>query len=241
MSLREHLDWQLDFLDASIARYDDYEEHEAVRIAVCLRILCYDGGRGKSILSQLGVRDTTRFVDTSIPTTTEPAMPWRLLVHRLPIGYAPRLYAPVQAHANDPDRRVSFSEWWDGVAFVFGDLLFTRGRVILFAANEDGGAHVDPEITEAFHQLRSSGAAKAGGHLTRLVRHPFWELLRQMAHEIQLTAFENMPDRAPTPRHRLAKDGDPGSGFLSSLWLVSKADGRMPPPDDWYVPPGVPE
>ena len=230
-SLQEHLLWQLDFLDASVARFDLLEEHEALRIAVCLRILLFDGG-GQSILTQLGVRKPMQFVDTSVPEAPSSPMPWRLLVFWLPEGGRARLYAPAQGHGNDPTRRVSFNDWWNGTAFVLDNLRFTRGEVIRFVANQDGGAHVDSQISEAFAQLRTAGTAKAGGHLTRLLRHPYWELLRQMAYEVQLTMAEAMPGIAPKARERNAGPGV----IVSGVWFSTPGE-EVALADNWYVPP----
>ena len=236
--LNEHLLWQLEFLDASVERFDAGHETEAMRIATCLRILCHDTRNGTSLLTQLGLREATQFVDTSTPRSGVPSMPWRLLVHRLPFGHRPRLYAPAQAHGNDPDLRVSFLDWWNGVAFIYGADRFTRWDVIRYVANQDGGAHVDPNLGRAYLDLKTAGTALAGSHLTRLVRHPFWELLRQMAYEMQLTMVEaSLPIEPPPVRERVGNKTTPA--VITHTIYATTGDGQqVGPADDWYVTPG---
>jgi hypothetical protein len=55
---------QVDFLRASAERFDAGQEHEAKRLALTIRVLVYDSGNGDSLLAQLGLKSTLRFLDT---------------------------------------------------------------------------------------------------------------------------------------------------------------------------------
>ena len=68
---------------------------------------------------------------------------------------------------------------------------FTRRDIILTVANQDGGAHVDPEIDEAYHRLaneHSIGFISVGPdgqkpleHIEKVyVRQIAWELIQSM-------------------------------------------------------------
>ena len=59
-----------------------------------------------------------------------------------------------------PDRRsprmVPLDEWWEQVVYIVGPgNAFTRRELVLTAADTDGGAHVDEEVTSEYERLAS--------------------------------------------------------------------------------------
>lgn len=55
-------------------------------------------------------------------------------------------------------RPVSIQEWWEGEsAFVYEKIKYSRKKVILIAANQDGGAHVADKV-DRFYEALSQGA-----------------------------------------------------------------------------------
>lgn len=212
---REHLRWQLEFLDASIARYDDGHESEALRIAVVARVLLYDTGRSKSLLTQLGVRTATRLT-TTMPTPEQADNDWGILVIEMPTDREWRLRAPVDRHGWT-DRTLPPDEWWNEPILRAGDNRYTRGEIIKDVANTDGGAHVDPELREAYDHLWRSGLRGATASHGIVVRGPAWELMRQIGYEIQVTAARELLGEAPAPRVRKPPPGGP-SGIVSAIY-----------------------
>jgi hypothetical protein len=207
--LREHLSWQLDFLASSIQRYEAGHEQEALRIATVLRILFHDKGMSHSLLGQLGFRDTWRWVDTGQPPDGHEPMPWRLLWIEFAgkRGESFRYAAPLDKHDNAPDVRVPFAAWWTGTVFQDNNgETFTREQLIRFVADQDGGAHVDPGVHPRYHALSRGGSAglPSRTYLPGVYVHtPVWELIRQIAYEVQATVHAEMPDVAPVPAGRL--------------------------------------
>jgi hypothetical protein len=63
--LMEHLYQQIAFLRRSASQYDNGEFSEAKRLATTLRILLHDSHTSKSLLTQLGLKEKLRFVDTA--------------------------------------------------------------------------------------------------------------------------------------------------------------------------------
>lgn len=57
---------QRGFLEVSAASYDNGIESEAKRLAVAIRVLVYDRGRSKSLLTHLGVKAHLGFSDTAL-------------------------------------------------------------------------------------------------------------------------------------------------------------------------------
>jgi hypothetical protein len=98
--------------------------------------------------------------------------------------------------------RMPFATWWesDSVANDKG-VSVSRRRIVLGAANKDGGAHVDPKL-ERFYENLANGKYAIGitGDLTYDGDPPFEQgvthypsnghlaLLRQFAHEVLQTA-----------------------------------------------------
>ena len=64
--LSQHLQEQLEFLQASAGAYDQGFEGEAKRLAVSIRVLVHDTSNSNSLLGQLGQKDI-KFLDSAIP------------------------------------------------------------------------------------------------------------------------------------------------------------------------------
>lgn len=204
-SVYEHIGWQLDVLDASIARYDIGYVHEAQRIATCLRILCFDSRTGGdrssvSLLRQLDFLDHWEFTDTAPVDDGTLGIPWSICAQDMPTGHGVRWRA--RGAELDEGRQSSFKEWWDGTILKTVDEKYTRAQIVMGVTNQDGGAHVDPKLDSWYHHL----AVAAGMHgstavVEQVIRHPIWELIRQIGYELQATASRYNP-KVPKPRVR---------------------------------------
>jgi len=87
-------------------------------------------------------------------------------------------------------RSTPFDDWWSGVLTDFADNVLSRERLINIAANQDGGAHVDPGIDEDYAGLsRDNGLgllqATAAGEIP--MPNPVPATIRQIAHEVLKT------------------------------------------------------
>lgn len=246
-STEEHLDWQFDFLRASLERYDAGHEPEALRVASALRVLCYDKGRSRSLLGQLGYKDSWRWVDTGQPPNGWNLLPFGFLHVEVPNGRSPRVVAPCEHHSNQGGVRSDFRAWWAGRVFDIDGHVYTREDLVTSVANMDGGAHVDPSLKAIYHQIAYSGALGIPGRTSDssvVVRTPVWEALRQIGYEVQATATAEIPDRfaAPTtrdfddtPRIRMAGR----IAFGASRPPLDEAGGSPPDPaGDPPLPPG---
>lgn len=151
--IEEHLERQLRLLQKSCAEYDGGDTDEAGRIATIIRILAYDHGQSRSLLSQLSMKGIAFMASA-------PVISGRNLLGDAPLtmmqmngagaGYVPRLndgppYTP---------RSISFDDWWnEAVIRLHDDSRLTRGELVLMMTNQDGGAHVDPEIDALYHRI----------------------------------------------------------------------------------------
>ena len=86
---------------------------------------------------------------------------------------------------------LSVHDWWDQIVWVVkGDQKLTRGVIILAAANQDGGAHVDSTLTPVYEALAADGIA--GTYVARsadieqrgTLENAHFVSLRQMAYEV---------------------------------------------------------
>jgi hypothetical protein len=154
--LQERLREQYGFLTRSAAAYDAGIQSEAQRLAVALRVLLHDEGKSRSVLGQLGVLDRLRFEDTALypsPTLVSKAglvmVQWRAgqdATHVPPLGDL----VPLRVHPPLPFRR-----WWSvKVIEGSGGRTYSRRALVLTMANQDGGAHVDPELDADYEVLR---------------------------------------------------------------------------------------
>jgi hypothetical protein len=209
VDLREKLSEQLGFLRASMAGYDAGSIAEAKRLATSIRVLVHDAqapapsGKSKrklsiSLLTLLGIKNYP-WLDTSIGRHSFHNTGF---MHLVAVSAQGR-YVPFLDRPDVPDRFISFPRWWRGVVLFDGrdDLELTREKAVLGAANQDGGAHVDPELNETYARFlndnpfslyrgHGDGAFRFGGRppppedgLTGAIHAS----IRQIAHEVLRT------------------------------------------------------
>jgi hypothetical protein len=80
-----------------------------------------------------------------------------------------------------------FDTWWAAPVFVGKDRkMLTRKDLVLIAANQDGGAHVDPALDKKYDglsKLNSMGLVAVENGKARPMEGPERAAIRQIAHE----------------------------------------------------------
>jgi hypothetical protein len=183
--LEEKLEEQLAYLQRSANLYDQGNEDEAPRLAIALRILLHDTPRSRSLLGQLE-RKNIKFFDSAVPFDPKNVLPFGGLIN-ISLGAPPR-YVPMFDNPSSGMRKVGFAEWWDRIVFCDQDKRqLSRKGIVITAANQDGGAHVDPILDDAYAGLSKNGSLgwlardKEGPHP---LQQPQRAAIRQIAHEV---------------------------------------------------------
>ncbi len=197
--LEDHLATQIQFMQRSAKSFDDGEHEEAVRLATSIRILLHDTSTSHSLLGQLG-RKEARFFDTSFPLNRDSATSHGGLVWIALGKPATRFVAMLD---DVPEvRQIEFDAWWNTPVFVDEQRReLSRKNLILTAANQDGGAHVDPHIDEVYSDLsrnNSLGWMASDGVFSRPITGAERVAIRQIAHEVLKTIVDGY---ALSPSH----------------------------------------
>ena len=150
---REYLDLenalleQISLMESSIIGFDLGHFEESKRIATSLRILLHDTSISKSLLGQLSVKDKLWFYDVAWEYDGKNLLSEDLLLDM----FSPRLVISAEAHTK------KFDEWWDKQVIMStggtSPTTFTRKDFVLFLANQDGGAHVDPLLDRNYYEM----------------------------------------------------------------------------------------
>jgi hypothetical protein len=190
--LEAHLLEQLEFLEASADAYDNGRLAEAKRIAVVARVLCHESRTSHALLSQLG-RHNGQYLSTAIPH--EPTnMGTHSGLTAMGIGGEEQGYfAPLD---DTPlPHWLPFDEWWTETVVVDDRRnRLSRRDLVLTAANQDGGAHVDPSLDERYARITKENS------LAWVVQTPTGSrpipnaekaALRQIGHELLRTFRPN--------------------------------------------------
>lgn len=190
--LEELLVEQINFLEASADAFDKGFESEAKRLAVTTRVLLHNTSNSHSLLSQLGHK-TVLFWSTALPNEPGNETPHGGLVFMTLGGNESKYVAMLD---DVPQlRQISFDEWWNSEVFT-DDQKHTLSRkdLILTAANQDGGAHVDPGLDETYARLskdNSMGWVTTDASGTKPMPGPERAAIRQIAHEVLKTLKPN--------------------------------------------------
>lgn len=184
--LAQHLKRQIKFLRNSAVAYDQGDHSEALRIAVALRVLCYDKPGSPSLLKFLGKQDTVQLVTTAkaLPTTiSDHPLEFGELLGGLVLGETMH-YAPIP----EDSPTLACSEWWSETVLIRNNEPYSREHVILTAAHKDGGAHVDKpnkrlkELREGFWMKVHKNAA--GEEIRESMGDTHFRMLRRFADEL---------------------------------------------------------
>lgn len=217
--LEEHLSEQLQFLQASCDAFDNGFDAEAKRIATVIRILVHDTQASHSLLGQLGKKDGY-FFDTAPPIDPKNLMSESPL---LMIGLGKDKYlaaldsGPSYAHRYRP-----FQGWWEDPIFKDSKgRTLSRRDLVLTAANQDGGAHVDPALDETYADLAKNNAlgwTASDDNGEKPMSGAVKAAIRQIGHEML---------RALLKGYRKERPEDPTIG--ASLFGASVIEGDSPP------------
>ncbi len=196
--LQEALSQQVQFLNTSCQAFDDGNESEALRIAGVLRTLLHDTDKSKSLLEQLGIKDKMQFIDSAdpidpIPTDRQHNGHTIMVVSGMPglFGIRPTMEGTklIALQSLKPNARgsVSFDDWWT-MGCIPGENRARHSRewLIKQMANKEGGAHVDPEITRGYAELRTSGMGMtvSSNGIDGFINSPANVSVRQIAWEL---------------------------------------------------------
>lgn len=183
----EHLKKQIKFLERSCESYDNGYVDEGVRIATIIRVLIHNTKSSTSLLKHLNattINLATSTTDPSPQTISYMGM-GAIRYENGQIKYLPNLgLLPFSGH-------VPVSKWWDQVVMVVDKgHRITRKQIVLGAANNDGGAHVDSKLNKEYEALAQDGVmgvicSTSGGVESREPTRDVHLLsLRQMAFEL---------------------------------------------------------
>ena len=154
----EQLDRQIQFLQRSCDAFDNGYHDESIRIAVVLRVLFHSTRSSTSLIRHLNAENIC-LVDSRPPLSPTAVSYQGLGMHVLGSNseFVPNLgKTPI---LNPP---ATLNEWWNQICFVLnGSVRITRKDLVLGAANKDGGAHVDANLSAEYEALSRDGALGA--------------------------------------------------------------------------------
>lgn len=185
----EQLRHQLGFVERSCAAYDAGHLEEAVRIATTVRVLIHNTKNSTSLLSLLGARNinllsTVREIDPNGDGRRRPVS-----FHGLggsSVGPNGQMSHTPSLDRSLTKRDMPTLEWWEQIVYMVDGVLIRRCDLVLGAANQDGGAHVDRKLAPAYEAIRRGmfvqvSPAKLAG---RVVDSTYAMGLRQIGYEI---------------------------------------------------------
>lgn len=155
-NFRDHLSRQLAFLNRSCDSFDAGFHDEAIRIATVIRVLVHQTKSSTSLLKHLNAT-TINLLSTVPPTTPNMAMSMGMGAIRMStdgsFSYFPSL-------GDSPFKElVPVSKWWEQEVMIMNSTRLTRRKIVLAAANQDGGAHVDTKLNKEYEALTKPGFA----------------------------------------------------------------------------------
>lgn len=121
-------------------------------LASCFRILFHHHGRNKSLLNQLEIVEQIEMVSTSSNFDPSNIFPFMGLL-TMRVGSNAASYFPKEIQ--NEFKTLKFDKWWSE-EIVINDSnrhKWTRKDLVTYAAEQDGGSHVDPKVDLKYYQL----------------------------------------------------------------------------------------
>lgn len=188
---RELID-QLQLLRHDCQQFDSGFEPAAKRIALSLRVLLHHHRQSNALLHQLNLR-SGQFLDTAGPLKPNNCATDFKLLAIVMCKQSVRFLPLIAAHGTQGrNSMVPFNTWWS--VPVIKDSKgnrFARFDLVMHVAETDGGAHVDPDLSEAYMALSRQNSLAAiyrrGSLHIPLEGRPELACMRQIAHEVLAT------------------------------------------------------
>jgi hypothetical protein len=157
--LLELLQEQRAALHASCEGFDRGDDWEAPRLATAIFTLVHDGGGIVSLLTQLGLRSSLRFLSSG-----------RIVDKPNLIALSPPLlkmsgdqlrgvrFEPRPGDLAYNHRRIQFESWWGKETIYKRDAsALTRKRLVFALRHQDGGGHVGTITDPVYLELKKGG------------------------------------------------------------------------------------
>ena len=142
MNFEGQLSTHLRFIERSCEDYDAGHKDEALRIAVSLRVLFHDTRNSHSILNHLGKKESVHLIST-IGTGKSHQDFENINMISIPVMLSMEGVKPILGNHGQSVNLI-IDDWWNEV-IMSQDITLSRRDVVLAAANQDGGAHVDSD------------------------------------------------------------------------------------------------
>lgn len=152
---------QLRLLSKSANEYDRGDTDEESNMAIRLRVLFHDHNWTISVLEQLGAKSGLRLLSTAEHGTATEGF-WSALTFQRIYSADDGMRGAFQPKLDAARHRrlVPFDQWWEGeivYAAVATGIVISRRDVVLYAANKEGGAHVDTRVDSLLEWMLQGG------------------------------------------------------------------------------------
>jgi hypothetical protein len=184
----DQLSRHLRFISKSCIEFDNGQQDEALRIAVSIRVLFHDTKNSTSLVTYLKAKDSIKLISTfciaeSLAFAGAENIDWHTV---LPLMLTSNgVQAPLNSWETQAIRSVE--DWWNEMIWKESGNNYTRRDVVLSAANQDGGAHVDAKPNHKTLKFREGPKVTIkidGIEIPNAVSNHHYALLRQMAYEL---------------------------------------------------------
>lgn len=189
IQMHTQLQRQLGFLKRSCDAFDAGQQDEGLRIAVSLRVLFHDTQKSTSLLTHLGIRSTAKVLTTFEPGYSEDKQTGVISV-AVPFWVDSTGARTPPLADGERHEFILATEWWDEIVMATSHK-FSRQDIVMAAANQDGGAHVDASPDAKTRSLVQgvgtyTRISPQGPEKRELDNHHFF-LLRQFAYEVLMS------------------------------------------------------
>jgi hypothetical protein len=148
-----HMQEQLSFLKNSCEIFDAGNISEAKRIAVVLRVLLHDTKNCISLLGQLKLKNI-KFFSTTRGVNDANLLTQASLVQIRTGPNGSQYVVPFDDRPPHLLNWMSYYDWWTQNVFLDDKRRkISRKELVLFIADQDGGAHVDPNLDGVYYDL----------------------------------------------------------------------------------------
>jgi hypothetical protein len=194
---------QLGFIERSAAGFDQGHREEAMRIATALRVIFHHTPKSTSLLQHLNAVNVKIRSDAPDRQKQNAALGGRKILGEFSWSLASissvagGRFAPY-TDPRAPHRMLAAPDWWKEVFAHIDGSDYTRSAAVLWAANKDGGAHVDDVLPPEYEAIRAAGAVgyfELPDGMKADIEDAHYAFIRTMAFEVL-----NSPDLATLGR-----------------------------------------